>query len=589
RWLEDRGRAMARDPRGRVTRMLGTRSDISARKRLEEQQQLAATVFEAASESIVILDPAYNLLAVNQAFSRITGYRREDVVGRNASLLVNTPEAQRHYRQIRAELRQHGQWQGELVDTRKNGDPYPQWLQLNLLRDGNGEATHIVGFFTDLSARRDVEERLRHLLHYDELTGLANRRLFRERLHEAAQRARQEEGGLALLLIDLDRFKLLNDSLGHEVADQLLREMAQRLRRTAPEANTLARLAGDEFAILLDGGTGTAALSRLAERLLVQLRQPVSVLGHELILGASLGISLFSEQAREISVLMSQANLAMQHAKQLGGNTFQFFRDNLQDSTLERLRLETRLRKAVEEGQLDVHYQPKLCLASARPDSVEALVRWHHPEEGMIPPSTFIGLAEECGLIGEIGEFVLRRACLQAAEWSQRGLNLRVSVNLSVHQLRQGDLLDVVRSALADSGLPAAQLELELTESQWLDALDSVLATFRQLREMGVKLSVDDFGTGYSSLSYLKRLPLDYLKIDQSFVRDLTQNSEDAAIIRAIIAMAHSLDLKVVAEGVETIEQRDFLVAQRCDELQGYLIGRPLPAHALEEGLRQAR
>ncbi|WP_134487587.1 diguanylate cyclase domain-containing protein, partial [Pseudomonas aeruginosa] len=365
RWLEDRGRAMARDPRGRVTRMLGTRSDISARKRLEEQQQLAATVFEAASESIVILDPAYNLLAVNQAFSRITGYRREDVVGRNASLLVNTPEAQRHYRQIRAELRQHGQWQGELVDTRKNGDPYPQWLQLNLLRDGNGEATHIVGFFTDLSARRDVEERLRHLLHYDELTGLANRRLFRERLHEAAQRARQEEGGLALLLIDLDRFKLLNDSLGHEVADQLLREMAQRLRRTAPEANTLARLAGDEFAILLDGGTGTAALSRLAERLLVQLRQPVSVLGHELILGASLGISLFSEQAREISVLMSQANLAMQHAKQLGGNTFQFFRDNLQDSTLERLRLETRLRKAVEEGQLDVHYQPKLCLASA--------------------------------------------------------------------------------------------------------------------------------------------------------------------------------------------------------------------------------
>ena len=561
----------------------------SARKRLEEQQQLAATVFEAASESIVILDPAYNLLAVNQAFSRITGYRREDVVGRNASLLVNTPEAQRHYRQIRAELRQHGQWQGELVDTRKNGDPYPQWLQLNLLRDGNGEATHIVGFFTDLSARRDVEERLRHLLHYDELTGLANRRLFRERLHEAAQRARQEEGGLALLLIDLDRFKLLNDSLGHEVADQLLREMAQRLRRTAPEANTLARLAGDEFAILLDGGTGTAALSRLAERLLVQLRQPVSVLGHELILGASLGISLFSEQAREISVLMSQANLAMQHAKQLGGNTFQFFRDNLQDSTLERLRLETRLRKAVEEGQLDVHYQPKLCLASARPDSVEALVRWHHPEEGMIPPSTFIGLAEECGLIGEIGEFVLRRACLQAAEWSQRGLNLRVSVNLSVHQLRQGDLLDVVRSALADSGLPAAQLELELTESQWLDALDSVLATFRQLREMGVKLSVDDFGTGYSSLSYLNRLPLDYLKIDQSFVRDLTQNSEDAAIIRAIIAMAHSLDLKVVAEGVETIEQRDFLVAQRCDELQGYLIGRPLPAHALEEGLRQAR
>ncbi len=579
-WVEDRGRVMERDRHGQVTRMVGTRADISPRKLREEEQRLAATVFEAASEGIIILDPDYRLIAINEAFTRLTGYRREELLGHNVARLMGSAETLRRYQSIRAELERQGTWQGELIETRKNGELYPQWLQLNVVRDSRGQVAQVVGFFADLTARRDAEERLRYLSHYDELTGLANRTLFKERLHEASQRARQEGRTAALLLIDLDRFKLLNDSLGHEVADQLLRQMSRRMTQTVPEADTIARLSGDEFAVLIDSYASLAALARLSSRLLAKLRTPMTVGGHELVVSASVGISLLPDNAWEISALMSQANMAMQHAKHLGGNTFQFYTDNLQACTLERLQLETRLRKAIDEGQLDVHYQPKLNLANERLDSAEALVRWRHPELGMVPPGDFIGLAEETGLIGAIGEFVLRRACQQARAWQRQGRELRVSVNLSVHQLRTGNLVDLVRTVLEDTGLPPPLLELELTESQLLDNVESVTTTFRQLREMGVKLAIDDFGTGYSSLSYLKRFPVDYVKIDQTFIRDLSERGEDAAITRAIIAMAHSLELKVVAEGVEHAEQLRFLRSHGCDEIQGYLISQPVPADA---------
>ncbi|HBX57781.1 putative bifunctional diguanylate cyclase/phosphodiesterase [Pseudomonas sp. UBA2684] len=586
-WIEDRGRAVERDSAGRVLRMLGTRRNISARKQQEEQQRLAATVFEAASEGIVILDPEYRLLAVNQAFSQVTGYRQDEVVGESVATLIGSREARRQYQLIRLELEQRDSWQGELIETRKNGELYPQWLQLNVVRDSRGHVSHIVGFFADLSSRREAEERLRYLSHYDELTGLANRSLFKERLHEASQRARQSGRSVALLHIDLDRFKLLNDSLGHEVADQLLRQMSRRLAQAVPEADTLARLSGDEFAVLLDSYGSLASLARMASRLLAKLRMPMTVGGQELVVSASLGISLLPDNAREISALISQANMAMQHAKHLGGNTFQFFTDNLQACTLERLQLETQLRKAIECNQLEVFYQPKLCLADDSLNAAEALVRWRHPELGLVPPSDFIGLAEETGLIAPIGEFVLRQACQQAREWQRQGLaDIRVSVNLSVHQLRQGNLTSLVRQVLDETGLAPRFLELELTESQLLDNVENVISTFQQLRDLGVKLAIDDFGTGYSSLSYLKRFPVDYVKIDQTFIRDLSLGSEDAAITRAIIVMAHSLELKVVAEGVETQAQMDFLKSQRCDEIQGFLISPPVPAEQFAELLR---
>ena len=588
-WIEDRGRAVERSENGRVIRMVGTRRDISASKGQEEQRQLAATVFEAASEGIVILDPNYALVAANQAFSRVTGYDIDDMLGRNVVELPCSRDARRHYAAIRQALEQHGSWQGELVETRKNGELYPQWLQLNAVRDSRGKVSHIVGFFADLSARRESEERMRYLAHYDELTGLANRSLFRERLHEAHQRVRQ--GGrrsLALLHINLDRFKLLNDSLGHEIADQLLQKMSRRLVNALPEADTIARLSGDEFAVLFDAYGNLSSLARMATRLSTKLCLPITVDGHELVMSASMGISLLPDTAREISALVSQSNMAMQHAKHLGGNNFQFYTDSLQASTLERLQLENQLRKAIEEKQLKVFYQPKLCLATGRLNAAEALVRWHHPTLGQVPPGDFIGLAEETGLIGAIGEFVLRQACWQACEWQRQGLEpIRVSVNLSVHQLRQGKLVSLVRQVLEETGLAPHYLELELTESQLLDSVEHIIATFQQLRDLGVKLAIDDFGTGYSSLSYLKRIPVDYVKIDQAFIRGLGESSEDAAITRAIIAMAHGLSLKVVAEGVERPEQLEFLKVERCDEVQGYLISRPVEAANLSELLRR--
>ena len=586
-WVEDRGRAVERAASGRVIRMVGTRRDISTGKELEEQRSLAATVFEAASEGIVILDPDYALIAANQAFSQVTGYQIDDMLGRNLVELPCSRDARRHYAQIRQALEQQGRWQGELVEARKNGELYPQWLQLNVVRDKRGTVSHLVGFFADLSARRESEERMRYLTHYDELTGLANRSLFRERLAEAQVRVRQGGRSLALMHINLDRFKLLNDSLGHDVADQMLQKMARRLVNALPEADTIARLSGDEFAVLFDAYGNLSSLTRVATRLLSKLRLPLTVDGHELVVSASMGISLLPDSAREISALISQSNMAMHYAKHLGGNNFQFYTHSLQASTLERLQLENQLRKALEERQLKVFYQPKLCLASGRLNAAEALVRWDHPSMGRVPPGDFIGLAEETGLIGPIGEFVLRQACWQACEWQRQGLEpIRVSVNLSVYQLRQGKLVSLVRQVLEETGLAPHYLELELTESQLLDSVEHIISTFQQLRDLGVKLAIDDFGTGYSSLSYLKRIPVDYVKIDQAFIRGLTAGSADAAITRAIIAMAHGLSLKVVAEGVEHPEQLAFLKAEQCDEVQGYLISRPVEADDVATLLR---
>lgn len=543
---------------------------------------LAAAVFAAANEGIVIFDPQYRILTVNQAFSRVSGYSQEELVGRQVIDIASSRDARRNFAAIRQALEETGHWQGELVEARKSGELYPQWLQLNLVHDSEGNPSHIVGFFTDLSDKRESEERLRYLVHFDELTGLANRSLFRERLNQASQRSRQGNRSLALLHIDLDRFKLLNDSLGHEVADQLLQQVARRLRSALPEADTIARLSGDEFAVLFDTYANLSSLARVASRMLNKLHVPVQVAGHELVISASVGISLMPDSARDVTTLASQANMAMKHAKHLGGNNFQFFTESLQASNLERLQLEIQLRKAIEDRQLRVFYQPRLSLETGSMEAVEALVRWHHPERGMVPPGDFIGLAEETGLIGAIGEFVLREACRQACEWSQQGLKpIRVSVNLSVYQLRQGKLVTLVRQVLEESGLDPHRLELELTESQLLDSVEYIIATFQQLRDLGVKLAIDDFGTGYSSLSYLKRFPVDYVKIDQTFIRGLDEGSGDAAIIQAIIAMAHSLGLKVVAEGVEQQTQLEFLKLQGCDEVQGYLISRPVEAQAI--------
>ena len=585
--LEDRGRVIQRDASGRALRMIGTRRDISEVRRQAEQQRLAATVFEAASEGMVIMDANYRVLAVNDACCALSGYEREELLGRSIARIAGSPESQRQYAAMRDALERHGQWQGELIEMRKSGEIYPQWVQLREVRDAGNSVTHVVAFISDLSVRRKIEERLRYLTHYDDLTGLANRGLFKERLHEACQRVRRSGRNLAVLYIDLDRFKLLNESLGHEAADALLREVSRRLSMTLTEANTIARLSGDEFVVLLDAYGSLSSLAHLGSRVLQRIRKPMIIDEQELVISASIGVSLLPDNSRDAEVLLRQANIAMQQAKHLGGNTLQFFTDRPQASSMQYLQLENQLRKALEVGQLEVFYQPRLSLADDSLEAAEALVRWRHPELGLVAPAQFIPLAEETGLIIPLGEFVLREACRQARQWQQDGLAaIRVSVNLSVKQLRQGNFVSLVRQVLEETGLPATMLELELTESQLLDDIDNAISISEQLRALGVKLAIDDFGTGFSSLSYLKRFPVDYVKIDRSFISELEHSSQDAAITRAIIAMVHSLERKVVAEGVETQAQMDFLKANHCDEIQGYLLSPPVPAEQFAELLR---
>lgn len=576
-WIEDRGQAIEWTAGGRVRRMIGTRRDITASREQAEQQQLAATVFEASGEGIVILDASFHVLAVNEACCALSGYRREELLGQRASRLYDSEAARRQYPAMRAALETQGSWQSEQVETRRNGESYPQWLQLRAVRDNDGRIGHIVAFIADLTVRQQVEARLRYLTEHDELTGLANRTLLRERLNQACQRARAGGRSLAVLHLDLDRFKVINESLGHEIADQLLKETARRLLKELPDADTVARLSGDEFVVLLDNYGSLSNLIRLGSRLLQVIGKPTQIADHELVVAASIGAALMPDNASDETTLLRQANTAMHHAKHLGGNTLQFYTERLRVGGPDALRLETQLRRALEENQLEVFYQPRLRLPDRRLEGAEALVRWRHPERGLLAPGQFVPLAEDTGLIVPLGEQVLRQACAQARRWQLDGKGeLRVSVNLSVKQLRQGNLVSLVRQTLEDSGLAPHLLELELTESLLLDDVDNAISVCRQLRALGVSLAIDDFGTGYSSLSYLKRFPMDYVKIDRSFIAELDQSDEDAAIVRAIIAMAHTLDLKVVAEGVETEAQCDFLRGQRCDEVQGYLFSPPI-------------
>ena len=579
RWIEDRGRVIQRDQSGRALRMIGTRRDVSEARRQAEQQRLAAVVFEAASEGVAIMDVGYRLLAVNDACCELSGYSREELVGHSVVRLASSPESRQLYTAMREALQREGSWQGELIEARKNGETYPQWVQLRAVRDTAGTITNVVAFISDFTLRRKIEERLHYLSRYDELTGLANRSLLKERLHDACQRARGATGHLAVFYIDLDRFKVLNDSLGHEAADQLLSEVSRRLVHSLAGADTIARLSGDEFVVLLEGFGSLSSLAHVGSRLLARIRKPMNIAGQELVMSASIGVSLLPENTREAASLLVQAKMAMQHAKHLGGNTLQFFTERLQASGLENLKLENQLRQALDKGQLEVFYQPRLSLQDDRLGAAEALVRWNHPEQGLLTPVHFIALAEETGLIVALGEFVLRQACWQARQWQLAGLaSIRVSVNLSAKQLRQGNLVSLVRQTLQETGLPAAMLELELTESQLLDDVENAINICNQLRALGVKLAIDDFGTGYSSLSYLKRFPVDYVKIDKTFISELDHTRGDTAIIRAIIAMVHGLELEVVAEGVETQAQMDFLKDLHCDEIQGYLISRPVQA-----------
>ena len=558
--------------------LVGVMLDVTERKRMEQRLQQAATVFDSSAEGITITSPEGEIIAVNRAFSEITGYCEDDVVGVNPRILQSGLQDADFYREMWRTLHTCGRWQGELWNRRKDGQAFLESLTISAVKDPQGCVTHYVGVFSDITELRKAHDQLDHQAHHDPLTGLPNRLLLGDRLHKALQRAHRDERGLAVLFVDLDRFKNINDTLGHQVGDRVLCEVARRLTRLRREADTVGRLGGDEFLIIIEDLADPAAVSHIADKILNLLQDSPVTVEQEFYVGASIGISLFPQDGGDAETLLKNADVAMYRAKERGRNTYEFFTKELTQSSLARLQMETDLRRAIDRGELRVFLQPQFSLSSGELVGAEALVRWLRPELGLVMPGEFIKLAEESGLIVPIGEWVQQTAAGQWAAWVNAGLKPGVlSINVSGVEFRRGRIQETARTTLARSRLPAQFLELEITESAIMTQAENSGQVLDALRAMGLGLVIDDFGTGYSSLAYLKRLPLNKLKIDQSFVRGLPSDAEDRAITRAVIALAHSLQLTVIAEGVETEAQREFLAAEGCDDMQGYLRGKPMP------------
>jgi diguanylate cyclase (GGDEF)-like protein/PAS domain S-box-containing protein len=576
-WFEDSGQTVEWNDKGRAMRILGTRREVTREMAHTEKLRLGNIVFQNTTEAIAILDQDFHFITVNNSFITMTGYEMDEVIGNTALQLDDSLEKRETLRAISRELSHNDFWQGEITDHRKSGSAYPMWLKINLVRDKSGQPSHYICLLSDLTARKEIDRKLRYLTHYDKLTGLVNRDLFLDRLHASMQHCHRSDSSLALFLINLDRFKLINDTFGHAAGDKVLRTAAERLSQVFSDADTVSRYNSDEFAIAIEYSDDIRTVQNKARKAIELLNLPVKVADKDLILSASIGISLTPSHTRDMHTLLNQAELARNQAKGMGGNVFYVFAEHLNDSSAERLHLENELHTALLQNQFEVFYQPKQNLKDNCIESAEALIRWNHPEHGLIPPAKFIPLAEETGLINKIGEFVLRTACQQARWWSLKGFgDLKVSVNLSAQQLKADGFMALLKNTLEDTHLEPGRLILEITESLLMDNVEDTIRQLQDIRDLGVGLSIDDFGTGYSSLSYLKRFPIDILKIDQSFIRDINTNADDAAITKAIIAMAHSLDLRVIAEGVETIESREFLRNQNCDLIQGYLVSRPL-------------
>ena len=573
---------LVRHANGQPHYFISVLEDISMRKQHEAALRQAATVFDSSREAILIVDQQRRIITSNPAFSELTGLAPETALGRHLPLALHNAEQRQRYRQLWRTLRDHGQWQGELFSRHPDGRLLPVLLNASLIRGGTAQERQYVLIFSDISALKDSQERLTHMAHFDPLTELPNRLLAHERLKHALLHAQRNDARVAVLFFDLDHFKNINDSLGHPAGDELLGALAQRLRQRLRQEDTLARLGGDEFLVILENLEKPDEAAQVARLLLRLIEAPFQLSGaREVYLTSSIGISLCPEDSFDADELIRNADAAMYQAKQSGRNTFCFYTQALTDAAQQRLILESRLRRALKQGEFILHYQPLLDTQSGRGMGVEALLRWQS-SEGLVPPGQFIPLAEDCGLIEPLGAWALQEACRQAQQWRQQGLNLQtLAVNLSPRQFRQRNLLEQVQRALRQSGLPARCLELEITEGALMDNVEQAQRTLQALRDLGLQLAVDDFGTGYSSLAYLRRFPINKLKIDQSFMQGIPEDHGNLQIVRAIITLAHSLDLNVLAEGVEQPQQLEVLRQLDCQYSQGYLFSRPLPADCL--------
>lgn len=565
--------------------------DITERRQTESDVRIAATAFES-QEGMVVTDAKGKILRVNRAFTAITGYTADEVIGKDPALLRSGRHDKTFYTDMWAAINTEGSWEGEIWNRRKSGELYPQHLTITAVKDNEGKLANYVGTLTDISHSKAAAEKIERLAFYDPLTRLPNRRLLLDRLKQAlASSARSGKLG-ALLFLDLDHFKTLNDSLGHDIGDVLLQQVSHRLESCVREDDTVARLGGDEFVMLLEDLSeqsleAATQAEAVAKKLLVKLNQPYELCSHIYHSTSSIGITLFDNHNENVDELLKQADIAMYQAKRSGRNALRFFDPSMQESINERVALESELHEALEKHQFQLYYQIQMH-NSERPLGAEVLLRWIHPTRGKVSPEEFIPLAEETGLILPIGEWVLETACAQLEAWQKNKLtnDLTLSVNVSAKQFHQDGFVSLVEDIVHRYAFNPCQLKLELTESMLLENVDNIINSMSRLRQMGIQFSLDDFGTGYSSLQYLKRLPINQLKIDQSFVRDITFDEQDRSIVRTIIAMAHSMNLEVIAEGVETEEQRQRLLHKGCNQFQGYLFGTPMPLDEFEEMLQ---
>lgn len=565
--------------------MLTIARDITERHLMQEKLQLAATVFENTAEGVLITDTDQRITAVNRAFSEITGYSEIEALGQTPRLLASGQHDSAFYVAMWHQLTAEGHWQGEIFNKRKNSELYPSWLTISAVRNSEREITHFVAVFADISSLKHAQAKLDYQAHHDPLTGLPNRALFENRLHAALQCSQVSNRQGAVLFLDLDRFKHINDSLGHPVGDLLLKGIAQRLKEQVRDVDTVARLGGDEFIILLPGLHKPSDASAIANKLLACFSAPFQAGEHEFFTSASIGISLYPQDGSDVASLIRNADAAMYRSKAKGRNRVEAYTRDLTAQASVRVALENELRRAIERNELSLCYQPKLSLKTQNLVGAEALIRWNHPTFGDVSPEHFIHLAEENGTILQLGDWVLEQACRQMHQWQKRYQPFGpLSINLAGAQMRQPHLAKRIEQLLKTYQLKAGDLQLEITENFIMSQAEEALSVLHQLKQLGVQLAIDDFGTGYSSLSYLKRLPLDILKIDQSFIRGLPDDPHDAAITRAIIALGRSMQLTIIAEGVENQAQQHFLAAEGCEQIQGYIVSLPLPPEEFAAG-----